>query len=218
MNLEKRKELFVKRLLLWYKSNKRDFDWRKRFLTPYEVLILEIMLQRTPADRVNKLFDRFLKKYPNPYVLLTSSNEELERNIQTLGLQKRRKMLLKNLANYLVKKYNGQPPITEEELLQLPGVGKYVANAVLCYSHGKTVPLIDTNAARVLGRVFGFRVSRNPSTDRNLWVFTENILPTKSVREFNWALIDLGAAICKPKSPLCDNCPISGLCLYALSR
>jgi len=218
MNLEKRKELFVKRLLLWYKSNKRDFDWRKRFLTPYEVLILEIMLQRTPADRVNKLFDRFLKKYPNPYVLLTSSNEELERNIQTLGLQKRRKMLLKNLANYLVKKYNGQPPITEEELLQLPGVGKYVANAVLCYSHGKTVPLIDTNAARVLGRVFGFRVSRNPSTDRNLWVFTENILPTKSVREFNWALIDLGAVICKPKSPLCDNCPISGLCLYALSR
>lgn len=216
--LQKSKELFVNRLLRWYKLNKRDFGWRRRFLTPYEVLILEIMLQRTPAERVNKLFDKFLKKYSNPHVLLSSSDKDLERSIQTLGLQKRRRMLLKNLAEYLTEKFDGHLPSTEEGLLQLPGVGRYVANAVLCYSYGKTVPLIDTNAARVLGRVFGFAVTRDPSTDERLWVFAQDILPSKSAREFNWALIDLGALICRPKTPLCDNCPMSDLCLYAVSR
>jgi A/G-specific adenine glycosylase len=181
-------------------------------------MILEIMLQRTPAERVNKLFDKFLKKYPNPHVLSSSSDKDLERSIQTLGLQKRRTMLLKNLAEHLIEKFGGYLPSTEEELLQLPGVGRYVANAVLCYSHGKTVPLIDTNAARVLGRVFGFVVTRDPSKDERLWVFAQDILPSKSAREFNWALIDFGALICRPKTPLCDNCPMSDLCLFALSK
>jgi A/G-specific adenine glycosylase len=181
-------------------------------------MILEIMLQRTPAERVNKLFDKFLKKYPNPHVLSGSSDKDLERSIQTLGLQKRRAILLKNLAKDLMEKFGGHLPSTEEELLQLPGVGRYVANAVLCYSYGKTVPLIDTNAARVLGRVFGFAVTGDPSKDECLWIFARDILPSRSTREFNWALIDLGALICRPKTPLCDNCPMSDLCLYALSR
>jgi len=181
-------------------------------------MILEIMLQRTPAERVNKLFDTFLKKYPNPDVLSNSSDKDLERSIHTLGLQKRRAVLLKNLAELIIEKFGDHLPSTEEGLLQLPGVGKYVANAVLCYSYGKAVPLIDTNAARVLGRVFGFAVTRDPSKDKRLWAFAQGILPSKSVREFNWALIDLGALICRPKTPLCDNCPMSDLCLYTPSK
>jgi len=210
---KKRQKSFVKRMLQWYESNKRAFSWRTRVLTPYQVLILEIMLQRTPAERVDRLFSKFLNKYPDPYALFKSSDEELELDIQTLGLQKRRRKLLKDLAAHLIEKCDGQVPIKNEELLQLPCVGRYAANAVLCYSHGKSVPLIDTNASRVLGRVFGLRVSSDPSSDKHLWIFAQKILPKKKVREFNWALIDFGALLCKPKNPLCGECPMCDICV-----
>ena len=216
--LKKCEELFAERLLQWYKLKKRVFTWRKRILAPYQVLVLEIMLQRTPAERVNELFHRFLKKYPDAHAILRASDENLESDIHTLGLQRRRRILLKNLAVCLVERYNGRVPINEKELLQLPGVGKYVANAVLCYSHGKSVPLIDTNAARVLGRVFGLLVSSDPSSDEHLWTFTQRMLPQMRVREFNWALIDLGALICRPKTPVCNECPMFDRCLYAISK
>jgi len=211
--LRKCKKLFVERLLQWYESEKRVFSWRNQILTPYQVLILEIMLQRTPAERVDKLFTKFLKKYPNPLILSKVSDKTLESDLQTLGLQMRRRKLLKELAARLIDKHNGQVPMSEEELLQLPGVGMYVANAILCYSRGKSVPLVDTNVARVLRRVYGLRISGDPSSDEHLWAFAKSMLPKTEVGEFNWALIDFGALVCRPKAPLCEACPMSDICL-----
>ncbi|MCR8488946.1 MAG: hypothetical protein NDP23_05290 [Crenarchaeota archaeon] len=217
IDFENQKIEFVNRLFKWYASNGRAFSWRKRNLTPYHVLILEIMLQRTPAQRVEKVFDVFVNKFPNPIALYLASDKELESTIQTLGIQKRRRSLLKNLAEYLVKKYDGRVPVISGELLQLPGVGIYVANAIMCYCYGKPVPLVDTNAARVLARVFGLSSRGDPSSEKHLWIFAEQILPKEDARRFNWAMIDFGSLVCKPKNPRCLECPMKDICRWFLA-
>jgi A/G-specific adenine glycosylase len=216
INLEKQKREFVDRLLRWYSVNKREFSWRKRELTPYQVLILGLMLQRTQAQRVEEVFENFIKKFPDPISLHLSPDSEIESTIQTLGLQKRRKELLKNLAEHLVKKHDGKIPIKLDELLQLPGVGIYVANAISCYCYREAVPLIDTNAVRVLGRIFGLPSRGNPSSEKHFWTFAEHILPKDYSKSFNWALIDFGSLICKPKNPRCSQCPMCDICKWVL--
>lgn len=212
INFERRKKEFVDRLLQWYALNKRMFSWRRRKLTPYQVLVLELMLQRTPAQRVEGVLDIFLKKFPDPVTLYLASDEELESTIQILGLQKRRRALFKKLAEYLVKKHNGCVPMKSDELRQLPGVGIYVANAVLCYCYGESVPLIDTNAARVLWRIFGLPSRGDPSSERHFWVFAKSILPKRNAKSFNWAIIDFGSLVCKPTNPRCFECPMREIC------
>lgn len=211
---KKTKGLFIERLFTWYESNKRVFSWRRQALTPYQVLILEILLQRTPAERVETILDKFFAKYPNPRALSRASENELKSDIETLGLQNRRVTMLRNLAFYLVEKHGGRVPEAISDLLNIPGVGIYVANAILCFSIGKIVPLIDTNIARVLGRVFGLKVSKDPSSDRHLWAFARRILPKTRIKQFNWALIDLGSLICRPRDPLCHKCPLCDVCTY----
>jgi A/G-specific adenine glycosylase len=212
INFEKQKKEFVDRLLRWYSVHKREFSWRKRELTPYQVLILELMLQRTQAQKVEEVFENFIKKFKDPISLYLSQDSEIESTLRTLGLQKRRRELLKNLAEHLVKKHDGQVPVKLDELLQVPGVGIYVANAILCYCYGKTVPLIDTNAARVLGRIFGLPSRGDPSSEKHFWTFAEHILPKDYSKSFNWALIDFGSLVCRPKNPRCSRCPMCDIC------
>lgn len=209
----KRQTFFIEKLLDWYELNGRIFSWRERTLTPYEVLVLEILLQRTPAERVDKIFPKFIKKYPGPRALLKSSKRFLVSDLKTLGLRKRVKNL-KELARQLVKEWKGRVPKDVDKLTKLPGVGIYAANAVLCFSYGKVVPLVDTNVARVLQRVFALPSSGDPNTDKHLWTFVRELLPATKAKEFNWALIDFGAVVCRPKNPLCNECSMLDFCSY----
>jgi len=208
------REIFVRRLLEWYESNKRRFSWRERTLTPYESLVLEILLQRTMAERVDKLFPQFITKYPSVQVLHSIPKRRLISDIKTLGLERRRAKILKDLAGELMRKWRGEIPESADDLTQLPGVGPYVTNAVSCFSRQEAVPLVDTNVARVLHNVFGLPVRRDPSSDKHAWAFVKDIMPKTRAKEFNWALIDLGAMICKPRNPLCEMCPMSSICIY----
>ncbi|MDH5439680.1 MAG: hypothetical protein OEZ48_16835 [Candidatus Bathyarchaeota archaeon] len=214
MDPKNQREEFVKRLTKWYKMSGRRFSWRERNLTPYEVLVLEILLQRTMAQRVDRLFPEFSRKYPNARVLDSTPKKQLVSDIETLGLEERRAKILKDLARVLVREWNGEVPESVDDLAQLPGVGPYVANAISCFSRQRAVPLVDTNVGRVLHRVFALPVSRNPSSDRHLWTFVKDLVPRMKAKEFNWALIDLGAMVCRPRNPLCDTCPMSSLCIY----
>jgi A/G-specific adenine glycosylase len=213
MQVLARKHVFIGRTLSWYKLNGRKFSWRQRRLTPYETLVLEIMLRRTTAERVEKIFPVFIKKYPSPRVLYRARECSLSSDLKTLGLKNRVKILRK-LAEEIVRKWAGKIPDKFNDLIQLPGVGIYTANAVLCFSLGKRVPLVDTNVARVLQRVFGLP-SRDPGGNVRLWILARKLLPQKNVMEFNWGLIDLGSMVCRPKNPLCGYCPIHDLCSYA---
>ncbi|MHA1724492.1 MAG: hypothetical protein ACTSYC_05585 [Promethearchaeota archaeon] len=210
MNQEK-KELFIELLLKWYKKNKRSFFWRENELTPFQFLIAELMLQKTNANQVEKIFPGFIKKYPDPESVNRLSQDELAEILQPLGLFNRRARDLLKTVKYILEQ-EGKIPETRKELMKLPGVGEYIANAIRCFAFHEPVPIIDANVGRVIKRVFSFPVKEAPSRDRKLNEFMEDLLPKEKYKDFNLALLDFAALTCTPKSPHCKECPLVEIC------
>ena len=208
------KEKFAELLLGWWKSNKRNFPWR-RTNDPYIVLISEMLLRKTTAKQVNAIFEKFLAKFPNVKMLAQGRVEEIEEIIKPLGMEHKRATLLKKLSNELLKS-EGVVPASQDELLKLPGVGRYSANAVLCFAYGKDAPLVDVNAIRVFQRVFSFKSQkRRIKDDTAFWEFVAETIPKGKAREFNLAVIDFAHEICRSKKPKCTVCPLRVICRFA---
>jgi A/G-specific adenine glycosylase len=211
--MEQRSGRAVTNLLLrWFRRHGRNYPWRKK-KDPYRVLIAEIMLQRTKADQVMPVYQLFLRKFPDPHTLADAAPEEIDGIFAMLGL-KWRAGKVKELAKVLVSQYNGRVPCSREELLSLPGVGEYVANAVLCFAYGMDVAVIDANVCRVIGRVFGVKPRGEARRDSRFRQIAQRLVPPKEARKFNWALIDFAALICTPQNPRCDECPLQELCSF----
>ncbi len=207
-----RKRSFVHLLIQWHEENRRDFPWRTR-RDPYITLLAEILLQRTPASRVARVFPNFIEKFPTAFSIASTDVDELEEFLRPMGLKKRAKWLIK-LMKEVCEKHNCEIPDQEEELIQLPGVGLYTARAVLCFGFGKDAPIVDVNVARVLSRVFHFSdVRKRPSEDEVLWTFAAKIVPKGIGPRYNEALLDHATLICK-RQPRCNVCPISEICEY----
>jgi len=215
MNLDSStKKSFCSLLLEWWEKNKRDFPWR-RSSDPYAVLIAELLLRKTTAKQVEKVYKAFLTRYPVPESLSTATEAEVEEFLRPLGMEHRRAKLLVELGKALVEKHRGSVPNSIEDLLQLPGVGAYTANTVLCFAYGKNAVIVDTNAVRVFQRVFGFRSKRRrPKDDHALWELARSIAPADRMREFNFAVIDFAHSICTPRKPRCYSCPVGSVCKY----
>lgn len=211
---EEKVSKYLSTLKKWGKCNLRTFPWR---LTkdPYKILIAEIMLQRTKAEQVVPVFQRFVSEYPNVEILANASIAEIEKIILPLGLKKRA-AYIKQLAQQVCKGYNGQIPDNRKEILELLGVGNYIANAVLCHAFGERLPTVDSNFARILNRVFTLQLTKGQK-DQRLWAFTEEMLSRSKLdcRTFNLATIDFGYLICTPKKPKCPQCPQNTICDYA---
>lgn len=203
-------EKFVEELLAWSTDNLRDFEWR-RASDPYRILVAELMLQRTGADQVATVYGKFLKKFPSPEHLAGSEITEIEKVVSSLGLRYRAGRL-REIAIKLVKKYGGKVPPEREELISLPGVGNYVANAVMCLAFGRDAPLLDSNIARIVGRVFSLKTTQESHKSMKFWKVMEKMLPAGRAREFNLALVDLGSLICTPRNPRHEKCPLKDLC------
>lgn len=205
---------YLSTLMKWGKRNLRTFPWR---LTkdPYKILVAEIMLQRTKAEQVVLVFNRFICSFPNMEILNKASLAEIEEIIQPLGLKKRG-AYIKQLAQQVCQQYDGRVPNNRTEILSLLGVGNYVANAVLCYAFDQRLPTVDSNFARILDRVFTLQLTKGQK-DRRLWTFSEEMLSRSKVncRTFNLATLDFGYLICTPKKPKCSKCPINSICDYA---
>jgi len=134
-------------------------------------------------------------------------------------MQHKRVVLLKEIGHILVTKFNGEVPDSQSDLLSLPGVGLYIANAVLCFAYGKDFPIVDTNVIRVFGRVFNFQSRRRrPKDDLELWIFVGKFIPHGKCRDFNLAIIDLAHLLCIPNNPHCKICPLSTICRYAIDN
>ena len=209
--MNSKNEYFIKYLIDWFELNKRDFSWRKPDLTPFQLLIAEIMLQKTGANQVENLFPDFIKKYPDANSVISMKDEELEELLHPLGLFKRRARDIKKTAQQIVENEN-KIPRTRKELMKLPGVGEYIANAVLCFGFKKPVPIVDANVGRIMNRIFSFPVKSAPSRDKNLLEKMKEILPEKNARAFNLALLDFAALVCLPRKPRCEECPLSQSC------
>ena len=208
-----KKELFVATLLEWHARNSRDFPWR-RTSDQYKILISEILLQKTRAENVVAVFNRFVTKYPNAEKLSTASFSELKNEIEILGLHTQRATKLQKLAGILVEKYNGTVPSNKKELLELPGIGIYAANAVLCFAFGYDVPLLDTNIGRIIERVFSVKVAGEERKKSNVWDLIAEFVPEGKSREYNYSLLDFGALVCTAKNPRHNLCPLTEICDY----
>ena len=173
-----------------------------------------MLLRKTQAESVNQFLPLFLKKYPNFKSLSKTNLQQLSKLLRPLGLHRTRAEAFKNLAKIIINMHNGRIPSSPDELISLPHIGRYIANAYCCIKHSRRLPIVDHNIVRLYSRVFGVRKPVEVHKDNDLWNFAKALLPRKDFKEFNWALLDISAIICKSKKPICEDCPINSICLY----
>ncbi|HSW95840.1 MAG TPA: A/G-specific adenine glycosylase [Patescibacteria group bacterium] len=193
------------RLLAHYRRTARDLPWRRTH-DPYEVLVSEVMLQQTQAARVTPAFDRFVRRFPTLEALAAAPLGAVLREWSGLGYNRRARDL------HRIARMSPQGlPRTVAELDALPGIGAYTAGAIASFAFGQRVPFADTNIKRVLGRFFLGR----EGTDQEAVDLDTRAMPRRSSDLWHHALMDLGATICKPRAPQCDDCPLRADCRYA---
>ena len=208
--------LFARRLTAWYDRSQRRLPWRvdDRTAVPdaYHVLVSEAMLQQTQVAAVIPYFNRFVQRFPTMAALAGAQEQEVLRLWQGLGYYSRARNL-HAAARTVTEQFDGQLPRERDELLKLPGVGRYTAGAVASIAFGRRAPILDGNVTRVLCRIDKIESDpREKQTQVLLWRRAEEILPRRRVGTFNTALMELGATVCIPRSPQCLICPVRGHC------
>lgn len=209
----KRVRFFQRTLFGWYRKEGRHFLWRNNYCDEYQVVIAEVLLQRTQAERVETFLSDFLKSYPSWGTLAMASPDALEEILEPLGLWRRRAKALLSLAKAVVNG-GGQLPSSRTELESLPAVGQYIANAIITMCQGGREPLLDTNMARVLERFFGPRKLADIRYDPYLQKISRLVLAEGDARVLNWAILDLAAILCTIRNPNCTSCPLKRKCSY----
>lgn len=190
----------------------RQFPWRQE-REPFGVLLAELLLHRTRADAVAAVFPLIRRRWPTAAKLADADVATLLTELRPLGFSHRSRRI-HQLAKTLVSEHAGTVPRDRASLLALPGVGPYIANAVMVIAYGAHLPLVDPNSIRVVSRVFGYASARaRPRDDPVLWDFVQTLVPAKRAADFGLALVDLGALVCLPKRPRCSECPLRGRCL-----
>ena len=206
-------QIITKKILNWYDLNKRTLPWRKNVSLSkkhYYTLVSEFMLQQTQVVTVIPYFNRFINKIPNLKKLSKIPDRELIKLWEGLGYYSRVRNL-KKTAKIIISKYHGEIPNNYEDLISLPGIGNYTANAILAIAFNKSYIPLDGNIERVLKRYLYLRKDKEIQKD--------NLIEKKSIfgissraSDYAQALMELGAMICKPKNPECSGCPISKNC------
>jgi A/G-specific adenine glycosylase len=209
--------LFHSKILNWYKKNGRNLPWRAT-TNPYRILLSEIMAQQTQVSRVVLFYSAWLKKFPTLSTLAGAAKADVLREWSGLGYNSRA-LRLHGLAKQVAETSSGRLPRTIEELLDLPGVGKYTAHAIACFAFGAAVPVVDVNVRRIFSRVFWkARFASDMRPEKKIWELAETNLPRKNAAEWNQALMDIGALVCTARNPHCGSCPVNSLCASAFSN
>lgn len=209
--LSSRGAAFRRRLLRWYTRHQRTLPWRD-IGDPYKVLVSEIMLQQTQVSRVTEYYDRFLTRYPTVEDLAAAPADHVRESWQGLGYYARARNLHAT-ARTIVAEHAGTFPADPVALQRLPGIGRYTAGAVASFAFKQNVAAVDTNAERVLGRVFGVRGPKKSAVrTHRLWRIAESLVVQGRSSDLNQALMDLGATICTAAKPRCGACPVAPTC------
>ena len=209
--LPKSAEVFRSDLLEWSEDNLRDYPWRERGATLYEVFIAEFLLTQTPAENVADLYTGFLAKYPDLGAIDSASEDQIVEDLKPVGFQNRRAEALKAIASSI-----DQIPTSREELTALPRVGEYIADATLCFALDQPISILDRNVERVYSRVFG---NAWPEISTGQREFADDLLPPEKerIRRYNLALLDFGASLCTSQLPRCEECWANEYCVAYLS-
>ncbi|MGV8115475.1 DNA glycosylase [Methanothrix soehngenii] len=198
-------------ILKWGENNLRSYPWRDDFHNSYKILIAEIMLHRTRADQVEPVYKIFIKKYPDFKSIANSDQEDIIKDLYPLGLNWRSSQLYK-MAKEIQEKYDGIIPKDLDKLIELPGVGPYIASAILCFVHDENIAVLDTNIVRVIGRVFGMKIRDSSRKSKKFKSVMTELISHGEPRKFTLSLIDFAALICKSSGPRCDICSLKSIC------
>jgi A/G-specific adenine glycosylase len=202
---------FRRRMLSWFANRKRDLPWR-RTKDSYRIWLSEIMLQQTRVAAVIAYYERFVEKFPDVHALASAPTDHVLVNWAGLGYYSRAKNL-QSAAKEIVVRHSGEFPREYESALALPGIGRYTAAAVLSIAYQAPHAVLDGNVARVLARLFALHGDlRVPATWRKLEAAAQQLLAQKFPGDWNQAMMELGATVCTPKSPRCDECPVEKWC------
>ena len=199
-------------LLDWYDREAADLPWRRR-RDPYAIWLAEIMLQQTQVTTVIPYYNRFLQRFPAIPSLAAAELDDVLRLWQGLGYYSRARNLHR-AAQIVMQQHGGQLPRTAAELIQLPGIGPYTANAIASIAFDEALPVLDANVMRVFARLRDLDEDiTRPATKRKLWSLAADRLPPARPGAWNQALMELGRRICRPRRPDCPRCPLRPDCL-----
>lgn len=213
------KEAFQKRLLQWAAIHGRhSLPWQET-PCPYRVLVSEVMLQQTQVSTVIPYFERWMQTFPTLQSLAQADEDTVMACWQGLGYYSRARNLQK-AARYIMDVHQGLFPQTIEDLLDIPGVGRYTAGAIMSFAYNQFGPIVDGNVKRVFCRLFAIEGQPNQTAVlKKLWQLAQWLTPQQNNRAFAQGLLDLGATLCTPKKPSCSTCPFQSDCLaYAQNR
>lgn len=198
-------------LLRWFDAHARELPWRP---SPglYETWISEIMLQQTQVATVVPYYERFLARFPTIDTLASAAEDDVLRQWEGLGYYRRARQL-HAAAQKIVTQFAGQFPTSIDQVRELPGIGRYTAGAILSIALDQRHPILEANTIRLLSRLLALTGDpRSQAGQQQLWAFAEALLPRRRVGDFNQALMELGSAVCTPREPACDLCPLARLC------
>lgn len=198
-------------LLAWYQREQRDLPWRRR-PDPYAVWVSESMLQQTQVKTAVPYFEAWMRRFPTLTALAQASEADVLRQWQGLGYYSRARNLRLG-AQQVLRSHGATIPRDIARLRTLPGIGPYTAGAIASIAYGERAALVDGNVSRVLGRIFSVPgYVGTPSHDRHIWTLARRLVPAKAPGNFNQALMELGALVCRPVSPECARCPVRKQC------
>jgi len=194
----------------WGAKNRRSFPWRETD-DPFRILVAEVLLQRSRGVTVAKVYERLFARWPDAEHLGRARVESIESVIRPLGLTSRAQKV-RDLARSVVEL--GAVPDSLQGLVELPAVGRYAAGATLAVAFNKRSAVVDGVTARVYRRYFGLAADLPAVSDPELWALVTEVTPRRSVKEWNWAVLDLAATVCLPKVPRCSTCPLQAGCAW----
>jgi A/G-specific adenine glycosylase len=194
-------------LISWFKEHQRPLPWRESY-DPYHVWISEVMLQQTQVETALPYYERFIREFPSVEHLARADEQRVLALWSGLGYYRRAKNLM-SAARLLKERYGGHIPSDFDALIGLPGVGQYMAGAILSIAFNKPFPIVDGNVRRVLSRIHGL-VDDRPKA---LWDAASRIVRRAEPRLVNQALMELGATVCSFRSPRCLLCPVQRSCI-----
>jgi A/G-specific adenine glycosylase len=201
-------------VLAWYEAHGRDLPWRKT-RDPYAILVSEILSHQTQISRVLPVYQLVLRRYPTVRAMADAPLAEVKAITDPLGYKIRGRWLHAT-ALQVADRGDGRFPETLGELRLLPGVGRYTAGALMNFAHHRDAPMLDTNVARLLRRHFGVAAPARART-AELWTLAAAVIPNGKGYLINQALMDLGAIVCRARSPDCGRCPLRRSCDFRIN-